>query len=225
MAKLNITDSPENRQAYAKVVRTWGNMWWRCQFHQSYSRVEVRLTFEEWLNWAFPKYLAWAHDHPNIIPSVDRINPDGHYEISNIRIISLKENQGRARRSQNNQAPKGQHWCSGCQGYLAIDMFWKNPTLRSGRATYCKGCFSKILHTRRDPNRSDLWQDRQNRLSAPAGEAWCNTCKKYLPTTDFHKDKLRDMGVAHACKACAKIRYPRTPPWHTTPEAYDVFNQ
>lgn len=225
MAKLHITDSPENRQAYSKAVRTWSNIHWRCQFHPSYSDIEVRMTFNEWINWAFPQYRAWMDNRPGEIASLDRINTTGHYEITNLQIISTKENSRKPRRSANNLAPKGAHWCSRCQAYLPLEMFGKNPSNRASKAQYCKGCFRVYNAKRNALHPSEITQDHSKRLAAPENEGWCRLCKKYLPTSAFYKDKLRAQGITHECKVCYTSLYRQKKPlWRTHPDVYNEFN-
>lgn len=63
--------------------------------------IELRITRDE--------FIAWCDSNAELIeqlwsqgevPSIDRIDPKGHYELSNMRIRSLRENQddGRAAR-------------------------------------------------------------------------------------------------------------------------------
>jgi len=60
----------------------------------SYAKVEVRMTEDEFLSWAIPRYQQWMSLHPGITPSINRIDPNGHYEISNINMVSWYENAG-----------------------------------------------------------------------------------------------------------------------------------
>jgi len=48
---------------------------------------------DEFITWALEKYQEWLQNHDiSEIPTIDRIDPSGHYEIANIRILSRKEN-------------------------------------------------------------------------------------------------------------------------------------
>lgn len=37
-------------------------------------------------------------------------------------------------------------------------------------------------------------------VNAPAGTAWCTHCKKYLPRSDFYKNRAQAHGLTHSCK-------------------------
>ena len=54
------------------------------------------MTKEEFLEWAISKYSKWSKDHPNEKPAVDRIDSSGHYELTNIQLISVNDNSRRA---------------------------------------------------------------------------------------------------------------------------------
>jgi hypothetical protein len=59
----------------------------------SYAHVELRITKEEWLAWAVPKYEEFNQNHPNESPNVARIGDKGHYEIGNIELVTAKKNR------------------------------------------------------------------------------------------------------------------------------------
>lgn len=52
---------------------------------------------EEFIQWAMPLVEEFEIRYPSEVASVDRIDPDGHYEFSNMRIISMRENSLRSR--------------------------------------------------------------------------------------------------------------------------------
>lgn len=62
----------------------------RCYFERG---TEIRMTRDEFAEWC---RLNWStvveYRNAGIKPSIDRIDNEGHYEIANIRIISLAEN-------------------------------------------------------------------------------------------------------------------------------------
>jgi hypothetical protein len=58
----------------------------------SYKHVEIQITRDSFCGWAKPKIEEFLKQNPSRIPSVDRINPKGHYSIGNIRIMDLYEN-------------------------------------------------------------------------------------------------------------------------------------
>lgn len=70
-------------------------MVWRAK--HCYEDVEVRLGIEEFMAWALPKVEEFTQQNPGKSPSVDRIDPDGDYEMGNIRILELGENIIRSR--------------------------------------------------------------------------------------------------------------------------------
>ena len=70
--------------------------------HYLIKRIECRITKEEFYRWCEKQ-----KEHIlNLFkvgekPTIDRINPDGHYELSNMRIISLTENIRANRKHKN----------------------------------------------------------------------------------------------------------------------------
>ena len=62
-----------------------------------YRNVECRIDKDTFIAWAIPEILQFHHDNPEETPSLDRIDPDGHYELGNIRILSWAENALRSR--------------------------------------------------------------------------------------------------------------------------------
>ena len=70
----------------------------RCKKGEGcYAGIEVRMSRHEWMAWAVPQIEAFTKQHPDKIPSVDREDPDGHYQLGNVRIMDLKDNQLRSR--------------------------------------------------------------------------------------------------------------------------------
>lgn len=84
-----------------KANQTWHKLLDRCcnknGKNPAYARVECRMSQEEFMQWYIQKYSNWMASHPDETASVDRIDSAGHYEISNIRLISLSENVRRSR--------------------------------------------------------------------------------------------------------------------------------
>lgn len=75
----------------------WHNMLRRTRSNKGcYETVEVLMTKAEFSAWARPLVAEFMSEFPERSPSVDRIDPKGHYELSNIRIISSAENSFRA---------------------------------------------------------------------------------------------------------------------------------
>jgi len=72
-------------------------MLWRCRSDPSYQGKEVRLTRNHFFAWAEGQVRNFLYFRPDGCPSLDRIDPDGHYEIGNIRVIDADENRVRSR--------------------------------------------------------------------------------------------------------------------------------
>lgn len=87
----------ESQKQWNKTVNgyrhsMWNTMNQRCGNHPAYRNIKVQMTKEEWYDFATPLLERFFHDHPADTPSVDRIDPKGHYEINNLQIISWREN-------------------------------------------------------------------------------------------------------------------------------------
>lgn len=54
--------------------------------------IELRLERNPFLWWFYLHYPAFSKANPGKSPSINRINNDGHYEISNIEMITVSEN-------------------------------------------------------------------------------------------------------------------------------------
>ena len=116
-----------------RAVHIWEAIKRRCRERASYAHVEIRMTREEFIAWAVPLYEAWNRLG---VPSVDRIQNDGHYEISNMQMIPATENSLKDR--VNFVAPFGMSWCRDCGKYLDKSMFHRDLTQWDGVRTYCK---------------------------------------------------------------------------------------
>jgi hypothetical protein len=75
-----------------RASHTWYAMLSRAGKKKGYEHVEVKMTKEQFLEWAVPKYEKWFKEHPNVVPSINRLDSKGHYEINNIEMISMREN-------------------------------------------------------------------------------------------------------------------------------------
>lgn len=127
----------------------------KCKNTRCYEGVEVRMTRQDFYDWAVPKYRQWFIDHPvretaEHIPSVDRIDPAGHYEISNIQIISMSDNS-RKIRTVNDHAPSGTKWCPRCSQFISVASFYSERGRKGIKQLHgeCKAC---VLLRRRDHN-------------------------------------------------------------------------
>lgn len=85
-------DSPKGRAigVWHGILARAGNKDGRSP---SYATVEVRMTKSEFISWAVPRYEQFILDHPQETPSVERLDPYGHYELSNLAVIPLSVNR------------------------------------------------------------------------------------------------------------------------------------
>lgn len=110
--------------------------------HPTYANIEVRMSRAEFLAWAVPAYRRFERKNPGSRASVDRKDPDGHYEIRNLRVIAMVANQRLAKANKNIHAPKGKAWCAICRSYKPKEAFDKNSTSWHRLSSYCKECTS-----------------------------------------------------------------------------------
>ena len=80
------------------ISRLWGGMVKRTKKYKSYREhgVEIRMTREEFATWARHQLPIFFASSLGKSPSVDRIDSKGHYELSNIQLISPEENSMKA---------------------------------------------------------------------------------------------------------------------------------
>lgn len=104
----------------------------------SYASVELRMTQEAFLQWVIPAYKRFIARYPLLIPSIDRCDTTGHYEIGNLRILALGDNAMLATNKRNVHAPEGMAWCTKCKAYLPRSSFHKNRAQSHGLQHTCK---------------------------------------------------------------------------------------
>ena len=80
-----------------KARKMYHNMVWRTSNIKCYKNIKVKITMDEFLNWAIPEIELYLQKNPGGAPSVDRINPDSNYEFGNIRIIDTGLNTIKSR--------------------------------------------------------------------------------------------------------------------------------
>lgn len=103
-----------------------------------YKNIKLLLTREEFIEWVTPKLTLWFNLYGSFEDiSIDRILEDGHYEISNLQLLSMNENRKKQRHHKNFHAPDGFAWCSKC-GYNSINEFYKDKSRLNGFASRCK---------------------------------------------------------------------------------------
>lgn len=77
-----------------KAMKMWHHMNERVdkQKHYRVKGIQVRISREEFMEWAIPEIERFMVTHPTQTPSLDRKDPDKHYEQGNIQIISREGN-------------------------------------------------------------------------------------------------------------------------------------
>ncbi len=117
-----------------RAIDKWASMNSRVRNKSEYTHVEIRITRAIFIAWAVPLLEAW--DHRIGSPSVDRIDPKGHYELSNMQIISQSKNCGKDKKSRT--APVGTKWCPDCDGYRPFSEFGKHRSSAFGLESHCR---------------------------------------------------------------------------------------
>lgn len=90
--KWNCMKRKQTYKAYANS--RWFKILDRAGIHPNYVNVEVRFTkaeFYAWISFQWPAISEMLKEKKE--PSIDRIDPQGHYEFGNMRIIPLQENR------------------------------------------------------------------------------------------------------------------------------------
>lgn len=147
----NAAENARRLEPDHRAVQAWHDLNKRIRKQSEYKGVEVRMTRAEFLEWAVPAFTQWMTDNPGITGSVDRQDPAGHYEISNLRIISWGDNARLRRTNHNVHAPEGQAWCGKCRIYKPVSAFERNRTKPHGLQNHCRSCRST---SRRKPGTS-----------------------------------------------------------------------
>lgn len=101
--KLNLYSTNYKRSFEGKAVRMWNDIVKRVQKNPSYVRrgIQLKMTRDSFMEFILkdPAYIKyhrlWKISGYKTAdsPSPDRIDPDGHYEVSNLRIVPLSVNQ------------------------------------------------------------------------------------------------------------------------------------
>ncbi|WPH68409.1 hypothetical protein [Stenotrophomonas phage BUCTxx99] len=101
--------------------------------NRKYEGVEVRVDKEEFITWFQARDFAGC--------SVDRIDPNGHYELSNMQVIDGKLNAGKDKVLLNDD---GTRTCSVCKLDKPLSEFVKDKRrLILGVASICLVCERK----------------------------------------------------------------------------------
>ena len=93
-----------------------------------YVGIQLKVTREEFISWYMPKDFEGA--------SVDRIDKDGHYELSNMQVIPLAENI----RKDKQKARNNECECFVCHRVKPLTEFAKDSRRINGYSTICREC-------------------------------------------------------------------------------------
>ncbi len=107
----------------------------------TYAQVELRMTQDEWLAWAIPRYEAFDREFPGESPNAGRQDDCGHYEIGNIRIIPHRQN--RAEQGEACRAKNGIKRCSRCKQTKSTAAFGYKLASSDGLDYWCRQCKSE----------------------------------------------------------------------------------
>ena len=164
----------------------------------SYANVELKMTWEEWLQWAVPEYEKFQRDNPGVTPNAARIGDAGHYELGNIRIISQTQNcEEQAGKYINAVQENGTKRCSSCKTPRPVEMFSKNKSRWDGLASDCKDCVNKYIkqmREKKEPIESGKKEIPHGTYSGYKAETYrkmqhCDECKK--ANAEYLKEKRK----------------------------------
>lgn len=96
--------------------------------NSKYAGIELRVSKEDFIKWFM------ARDYDGC--SVDRIDVNGHYELSNMQVIPLALNMSKDRV----KARDGCCECYSCKKIKPIENFAVDKRRRTGHSTICKSC-------------------------------------------------------------------------------------
>lgn len=96
--------------------------------NKKYEGVELSVSRADFIEWYMPLDFDGA--------SVDRIDKNGHYELSNMQVIPLRENI----RKDRIKACNGMCECYRCHEVKPISEFSKDKRRASGYSTICREC-------------------------------------------------------------------------------------
>ncbi len=136
---------PIHRTPIYRVKAAYANMQARCENkngkNPAYQNVELRMTFDEWKEWALPRYTKFIKDFPDQSPTVSRIGDVGHYEIGNIRIISFRDNL----KEQKHPANFRTLVCPVCKKHFVKPAHRVDFKIKRGKTPCCsRSCGSKL---------------------------------------------------------------------------------
>lgn len=124
-----------------KATQMWAGILQRAENkagkHPTYKDVKLLMTREEFMNWILPEFEAWEKHSDLKLASIDRVDNLGHYEVSNLQLLTRRENTLKQRRYKNVIAPEGKAWCGKCKMYLDVDKFAKDRYNNNGLTNIC----------------------------------------------------------------------------------------
>jgi hypothetical protein len=129
------------KRAYKDMIERCGNPTGK---NPSYANVELRMSLDEWLLWAIPRYEKCIANHPDESPSVSRFGDTGHYEISNLEIIPFKKNRAQ-QKFPNQLQSDGTKRCSRCFQIKKAAEFPKLSRAFDGLDHWCRKCGNKYI--------------------------------------------------------------------------------
>jgi RNase P subunit RPR2 len=143
---------PIHRTPLYRAKAAYANMRRRCAggnaTETSYASVELRMTLDEWLTWAVPRYASFIEARPSLTPCAARMGDCGHYEIGNIAIISTIENREQMAMPLLLR-PDGTKMCAACRQIKPAAEFCKKRARRDGLHDTCRGCNTARRHAYR----------------------------------------------------------------------------
>lgn len=109
--------------------------------HPAYADVNLRMTLEEWLEWAVPRYEKFIKEYPDTSPAAARKGDLGDYQIGNIEIISHSQN-ALDKKTLLHIRPDGTKMCCRCRVTKPLSDFSKNKWRKNGLNHNCRSCCS-----------------------------------------------------------------------------------
>ena len=155
----------EKREEYfstpkGKASRMWNDILARAENrdgkHPAYKNIKVLITKDEFMSWVLPELEKWMLNKDISLASIDRINSQSHYELSNLQILDRWENARKTNRVRNADAPFGKAWCGICKDYKPNQTFSKGSGTINGLQLRCKECVSRINKEKRKKTKITL---------------------------------------------------------------------
>lgn len=106
--------------------------------NRKYSGIKLLVSKEEFITWFMAKDFKGS--------SVDRIDKNGHYDLANMQVITLRQNIVKEKLKSKN----GLCVCRVCENQKPLDQFVKdNRQITTGYSTICKSCEVKRTRSRK----------------------------------------------------------------------------